>query len=184
MLFFIRNQQSSTQQRRATPDMEKKGATSALGSTDPPNGSDPAAAAQALTKVLLHGHRGHFRARNHGPTEWLSPSCGSAGAVLLHGLAAPSALGLPAAGAQALSGPAAGAQALSGPAALLRRRSQALLHEPPQVHARGVGQVASLQMIELIVPPGSVEHNTLLHLNSRHLVQVLSGAIVQFVPGI
>ncbi len=41
--------------------------------------------------------------------------------------------------------------ALGVPAAA-RRRSRALLHEPPHVHAWGVGQVASHQTIELIVP--------------------------------
>ena len=38
------------------------------------------------------------------------------------------------------------------PCCTARRRSPALLREPPQVHARGVGQVASHQTIELIVP--------------------------------
>ncbi len=32
----------------------------------------------------------------------------------------------------------------------LRRRSKALQHEPPPIHVWGVGQVASIQMIELI----------------------------------
>ncbi len=76
---------------------------------------------------------GHFCAGIHGPTEWLRPSCSSAGALR----------------------PCCTGSRLSlrwGSQPQLRRRSKALLHEPPQVHARGVVGVASRQMHELIVP--------------------------------
>ena len=93
LLFF--NSQPTKFNTATTRDTRhgKEGATSALGSTDPPNGSDPAAAAQALTKVLLHG------------------------------LTAPSALGLPAAGAQALSGPAAQRAGAHRPCCASRHKS-------------------------------------------------------------
>ena len=94
--------QTRLQQRRHSHKVLLHGrATSALGTTDPPNGSDPAAAAQGSHKALLHGLRLSLR--------W-------------------------------------------GYQLQLRRRSRALLHEPPHVHAWGVGQVASIQMIELIRP--------------------------------
>ncbi len=80
LYFFIHNQQSSTLQRCATQAHGEKWATSGPGSTDPPNGSVPAAAAQALSQGPA-ARAGHFCARVHGPTEWLRPSCSSAGAL-------------------------------------------------------------------------------------------------------
>ncbi len=118
---------------------------------------------------------GHFCARVHGPTKWPRLGFSSAGhpKVLLHGQAT-SALGS--------TGPPNGSDLVQqrwgyqphglwlfprrGYRLRLRRRSRALLHEPPHVHVWGVGQVASIQMIELIRPPGSVVTQ---HLSSLEL---------------